>query len=146
MTAPACFDSGQYAAGQPTPAQLADLARAGVRTVINLRAPGEPVDYDEAAEAARLGLDYVALPIAGPADLDRERVLRFGGLLDAARARGGVLVHCATANRVGAMVALDAALNRGRPLQAALELGRAAGLASLEPAVAALAAREGVRP
>lgn len=145
MSAFRCYADGQYAAGQPTPDDLARLARDGVRTVINLRAPGEAVEFDEAAEAARLGLRYVALPIAGPADLDRERVARFGRALDDARRAGGVLVHCATSNRVGALVALDAALNRGSALDAALACGRAAGLASLEPAVCALVEREAAR-
>lgn len=143
MNTPTRFAEDHYACGQPTAAQLAGLAREGVRTVINLRGPAEPVEYDEAAEAARLGLRYVELPITGPADLDRERVRAFGRMLDEARREGGVLIHCATSNRVGAMVALDEALNRGRPLQDAIAHGRAAGLASLEPAVTALAEREG---
>ena len=145
MTALTRFAEDHYASGQPTPADLARLAREGVRTVINLRAPAEPAEYDEAAEAAQLGLQYVALPIAGAADLDRERVRKFGLLLDAARREGGVLIHCASSNRVGAMVALDEALNRGASLQAALTHGRAAGLASLQPAVVALAEREGAQ-
>jgi uncharacterized protein (TIGR01244 family) len=143
MTAPTRFADAHYAAGQPTPAQLAELAREGVRTVINLRGTDEPCEFDEAAEAARLGLRYVTLPIAGPGDLDRERVRRFGTLLDDARREGGVLIHCASSNRVGAMVALDETLNRGCELADALERGRAAGLKTLEPAVVALAEREG---
>jgi len=136
------FSDNQYAAGQPTADQLADLARDGVRTVINLRGPAEAVDFDEAAAASRLGLRHVALPITGPGDLDRDRVRAFGQVLDEARRDGGVLIHCATSNRVGAMVALDEVLNRGATLDAALERGRAAGLATLEPAVVALALRE----
>jgi hypothetical protein len=41
------------------------------------------------------------------------------------------------------MVALDEALNRGSRLGDALERGRRAGLKALEPAVVALAEREG---
>jgi uncharacterized protein (TIGR01244 family) len=145
MTAPIRFADAHYAAGQPTPEHLAELARNGVRTVINLRGTGETADYDEAVEAARLGLRYVTLPITGPADLDRARVLQFGAILDEARREGGVLIHCASSNRVGAMVALDEALNRGQGLDAALERGRSAGLKALEPAVVALAEREGVK-
>lgn len=145
MTAPWMYTDDHYAGGQPSPKELAELARAGVRTVINLRSPVEAVDFDEAAEAARLGLRYAPLPITGAPDLDRSRVREFGRLLDAARREGGVLVHCASGNRVGAMVALDEALNRGRPLSEALERGRAAGLMALEPAVVALAAREGAQ-
>lgn len=145
MTAPQRFADDHYAAGQPTRAHLAQLAREGVRTVINLRGTDEPVDYDEAAEAARLGLRYVTLPISGPADLDRERVRQFGGLLDEARREGGVLIHCASSNRVGAMVALDEAFNRGCALDDAIERGRAAGLKTLEPVVVALAGRAGAQ-
>jgi uncharacterized protein (TIGR01244 family) len=139
MIAPTCFAENQYACGQPTPAHLAQLQHAGVRTVINLRGAGEPTDYDEAAEAARLGLRYVSLPVSGAADLAVERVREFGRVLDHARRAGGVLIHCASSNRVGAMVALDEHLNRGRPFDDALARGRAAGLKSLEPAVVALA-------
>lgn len=142
MTSPIPFDEAHYAGGQPTREELARLAREGVRTVINLRAPGETADYDEPAEAERLGMRYASLPIAGAGDLDRERVQRFGRMLDEARREGGVLIHCASSNRVGAMVALDEALNRGRPLATALERGRAAGLAALEPAVVGLIQRE----
>lgn len=136
------FAEDHYAGGQPTPAHLAELVREGVRTVINLRAPDEPAEYDEAAEAARLGLNYVSLPIAGAADLDRARVREFG---HDARREGGVLIHCGSSNRVGAMIALDATLNRGCSLEAALKRGREAGLATLEPAVVALAEKEGAR-
>lgn len=142
MTSPLPFDDAHFAGGQPTREELARLAREGVRTVINLRAPGEAVDYDEPAEAARLGMRYASLPIAGAGDLDRERVQHFGRLLDKARRDGGVLIHCASSNRAGALVALDEALNRGRPLDAALERGRAAGLAALEPVVVDLVQRE----
>ena len=142
MTAPWQYVEDHYAGGQPSPEQLAELARAGVRTVVNLRGPAEAAGYDEAAEASRLGLRYVSMPIAGAGDLDRERVREFGRVLDEARREGGVLIHCASANRVGAMVALDEALNRGRPLADALERGRAAGLTALEPAVVALVGRE----
>src|SRR3546814_10678782 len=99
--------------GQPTPAHLAELVREGVHTVINLRAPEEPKEYDEAAEAARLGLHYVSLPIAGPAALDPARVREFGQKLDDARREGGVLIHCGGYNRGGAMMAVDETLKIG---------------------------------
>lgn len=145
MTKPTRFAENHYAGGQPTPAHLAELVREGVRTVINLRGPDEPIEYDEAAEATRLGLRYVTLPITGVSDLDRERVRQFGRVLDDARGHGGVLIHCASSNRAGAMVALDEAVNRDRSLEGALAQGRAAGLSSLEPAVVALAEREGAK-
>lgn len=139
MTTLILFAEGHYASGQPTQLDLAEFARKGVRTVINLRTSEEPVDYDEAMEADRLGLRYASLPIADASDLDPTRIRAFGQLLDQARLEGDVLIHCASSNRVGAMVALDQVFNRGTALAAALERGRAAGLKTLEPAVIALA-------
>src|SRR3546814_18268981 len=78
MNTPWRFAEDRYAGGQPTPAHLAELVREGVHTVINLRAPEEPTEYDEAAEAARLGLPYASLPSAGAAHLARAGVREFG--------------------------------------------------------------------
>ena len=130
--------AGLYTAGQPDPAELAALARAGVFTIINLRAPGESMDFDEIDVARRLGLRYVAIPVAGEPDVTEDTVRRFSGELARARNEGGVLVHCASGNRVGALLALDLGLTQGAPREEALALGRAAGLLSLEPAVAAM--------
>lgn len=136
---------GLYASGQPTPEDLAVLAAQGVRTVINLRAPTEPVEYDEAAEASRLGLRYVSLPVAGPQDVTPETVARFSCELEDAGRHGGTLVHCASANRVGALVALDHARTRNASPDQALALGRAAGLTTLEPLVEGLLCQSPVR-
>lgn len=144
MNQPFCFTQNHFAAGQPSREHLADLAKQGVKSVINLRGPDEVADFDECAEVERLGMDYHALPITGAPDLDAERIRRFGELLDQARAKGGVLIHCASANRAGAMVALDEMLNRGTNRNEALERGRAAGLVGLEPAVVELADKHGI--
>lgn len=124
-----------YASGQPSPDQLAALAAEGVRTVINLRAPTEQVEFDEALEAKRLGLRYVTIEIAGAQDVGTETVARFSRELADARREGAVLVHCASANRVGAMLALDGAMTHNQPTADALAIGRAAGLTTLEPKV-----------
>jgi uncharacterized protein (TIGR01244 family) len=130
---------GVYSAGQPTREALAGLARAGVRTVINLRAPGEAAGFDEPGEAARLGLRYVSLPVGGAQDLTPDIVARFSSELAAARAGGGVLVHCGSANRAGALIALEQAA-RGVPREDAIACGCRAGLAGLRPAVEELLA------
>lgn len=124
-----------YSAGQPSEDELATLARKGVRTIINLRHPSEATDFDEVAAVAAAGMRYVAIPIAGGKDLTRETVARFSTELAQAQACGPVLVHCASANRVGAMIALERAWIQDQTAGVALAAGRAAGLASLEPAV-----------
>lgn len=131
----------RYSSGQPSREQLARLAAQGIQTVINLRAPGEPDQYDEMTEAQRHGLHYVSIPVAGAQDLTPDTVRRFSAALARAHERGAVLIHCASANRVGAMVALDQGWHQGAEPGAALELGRAAGLAGLEPVVSELLGR-----
>jgi uncharacterized protein (TIGR01244 family) len=127
---------GIFAAGQPSPAELASLAAEGVRTIINLRAPTEQVEFDEAREANTLGLRYVSIPIAGLQDVSVETAARFSQELEEAQRAGDVLVHCASANRAGAMLALDQVLAQDKPVADALDIARAAGLTTLEPRVA----------
>ncbi|MDQ3205865.1 MAG: protein tyrosine phosphatase family protein [Pseudomonadota bacterium] len=130
-----------YSAGQPSAEQLGTLACDGVRTVINLRAPGEPAAFDEALEAGRLGLRYVAIPVAGADDITPATVKRFSRELAQARDAGDVLVHCGSANRAGALLALDRGFTGGLPPGEALSIGRAAGMTTLEPRVSELLAR-----
>lgn len=124
---------GLYTAAQPTAAQIEAAAARGVRTVISLRGDGE-VDWDEQSQVESAGLRFVRVPVRSAADLSPESVTA----LDAALREAGdapVLLHCGSSNRVGALVALRAAWLEGADLEAAIEAGRAAGLASLEPAV-----------
>lgn len=137
------FGAQQYSSGQPTAHELAELARTNVRRLISLCTPSDPADFDEAGEAAGLGLKFVSLPISGSKDLCRQRVREFGRLLDDALRVGGVLVHCSSANRAGALIALDALFNHGLSTEAALSLGRSAGLASLEQVVREIGAEGG---
>jgi protein tyrosine phosphatase (PTP) superfamily phosphohydrolase (DUF442 family) len=102
-----------------------------VRTVVNLRAEGEMGGRDEAAETAAAGLRYVSLPVPDLAAITPEAARRLGEILAAAHG-APVLVHCASANRAGALVALSLAQQRGLSPAQALELGRRAGMKSSE--------------
>lgn len=125
--------AGLYTGGQPAPTDWAGVAALGVGTVINLRAPGETAGRDLAAEAAASGLRYHALPVAGAGDLSLENARALKQLLD--DAGHPVLVHCASGNRVGALLALAAADSGEMAADAAIEFGRAAGLTGAEPRV-----------
>ena len=123
-----------WTSGQPAAGQFAQLKAAGIERVINLRPRDEAPDFDEAAAAERAGLIYRNLPIAGPQDL----TLANAKALDAMLADGGsetTLMHCASGNRVGALMSLRAAWLHGRSVTEALAIGRAHGLTSLEAAV-----------
>ena len=126
---------GVITGGQPDPAQLAALAEAGYRTVVDLRVAGEPYPQEEEKAALEaLGVEYVSIPVAGPEGLTEENARALAAVL-ADEDAYPIAIHCASGNRVGALLALEAAWVDGAPAVDALALGRAAGLTGLEPAV-----------
>ena len=126
-----------HVSGQPTPDQLALLPAAGVRHVIDLRPDGETPDLDERMVVVHLGLDYQSLPVSGAKDLTRQNVATFDEMLK--RTEGeGVLMHCGSGNRVGAMLALRARWLQGKSAEEALAIGKAAGMTGLEADVKTL--------
>lgn len=122
-----------FTAGQPTAAQLTELAQRGVRHVIDLRGPDEARAFDEVALSRKLGMSYLSLPIRGADDLNGANAHALKQALEAAD--GPVLLHCASSNRVGALLALMAAQEEHLSDAAALQLGAQAGMKSLEPVV-----------
>lgn len=120
---------GVLAGGQPTEEQLAELANAGYRTVINMRLPDEQGNTQaDAVEAA--GMRYVTVPVEGAAGLSEERAKAFAEALDAAERP--VVVHCGSGNRVGALFALKAYYVDGVPADEAIQFGLDAGMTQLE--------------
>src|SRR5699024_2985407 len=124
----------QRVAGQPEPHELAALAHAGVKHVVNARSEGELEAWNEPRLLDELGMTYHHLPIAGAEDLDRQAVARFDAILNEIGDEPALL-HCASGNRIGALFALRAAWIDGEDSEAAIEIGRAHGLTRLEGAV-----------
>lgn len=124
--------TGITTAGQPSAAALENAAQAGFKTVIDLRGVAEERGFDERATVERLGMRYVNLPIEGAAAVTYENAAALDRLL--AELPKPILLHCSTANRAGAMLALRAKHN-GADNAAALELGVAAGLVGLKATV-----------
>lgn len=126
---------GVLTGGQPTEEQLAELARAGYRTLVNLRTEGENEVSDREAELAeKLGMRYVHLPMAGAEGLTEDNAKALEEVL-ADESVYPVVVHCGSGNRVGALFALKAFYFDCQNGKEALETGKAAGLTRLEPAV-----------
>jgi uncharacterized protein (TIGR01244 family) len=122
-------EPGLLAAGQPTAEDLAEVAAAGYKTVLDLRAPAEDRGFDEPALVRELGLAYVNLPFVS-AELDLATLERFRELL--LTAERPVLVHCGTSNRVGAALFAHWVLDGKLDLATARERATAAGLKSPE--------------
>jgi len=117
--------------GQPTAEALEEASKAGYRTVVNLRGPGEAIDYDEESVVRGLGMNYVCIPITGPHDLHDEAAHRLDEVLSDTTARPA-LIHCGSGNRVGALLALHACVKGGASPDESLDYGRKAGLTSPE--------------
>lgn len=87
--------------GQPSEAELADIAALGVRHVINLALHSHPKALaDEATTVAELGMCYMHIPVAFEAPTEAD----FQQFCDAMAAIGGepVHVHCIINARVSA--------------------------------------------
>lgn len=130
-----CPMPGVATGGQPSAAELEAFARAGYRTVLDIRAPGEPRGYDERPLVEKAGLQYVSLPV-GHGPLTDETFDRFRALLRDAD-RQPILVHCASGNRVGLMMIPYLVLDEGKTPQDAVRIATQVGLSS--PQLASLA-------
>lgn len=124
---------GLLTGGQPEATAWRALHAKGVTRVINLRTASELGSRDEASEVAASGMGYVQIDVSGADDLTADNARLLWQSLQGNA--GTVLVHCASGNRAGALLALAAAQVGGMSPQAALEFGRASGLTKLEPVV-----------
>lgn len=131
-----CPVAGIATAGQPDAAAWATLARAGFKSVVDLREASEPRGHDEAGEIARAGLRYFLLPVSHESLGDRQ----FEALRDFLRDQGNrpALVHCQSANRVGALMLPYLALDAHVPLDEARRMADIIGLRSPDYAALAL--------
>lgn len=126
----ACPLPGLATAGQPPETAWTQLAEAGYRTVVDLRAPEEPRGHDEPEAVRAAGLDYVPIPVSQPTLGDAE-FDKFRQVVSAPERRP-ILVHCATSNRVGALLLPYFALDEGMSLADATRLAQQAGLRNAE--------------
>ncbi len=125
--------AGLVTGGQPAAGAWRDLHAAGVTRVVSLLPASELGGRDEAAEVRANGVDYVQIDVASANDLTADKARLLWQALQGEE--GTVLVHCASGNRVGALLALGAMQVGDMTPQAALEFGKAAGLTKLEPVV-----------
>lgn len=115
-----------YLAGQPTPEDVDVIREAGVRHVITLRKSGE-IDWDEKAAVEAAGMSFHAIEFRSPDELDDEVFAEIRKLL-AANSKDKVLLHCGSANRVGAVWATYRALDQGVDKDKAIEEAKRVGL------------------
>lgn len=120
--------NGVFLASQPNPSDFEQAKKGGVKTVINLRHHSEISDFDEAKVISDLGLAYHNVPWNGPDELTDERFDEVRKLLR--EAERPILLHCSSANRVGAMWLAYRAVDDGIPVDEALAEAKIVGIKS----------------
>jgi uncharacterized protein (TIGR01244 family) len=108
------LDDSLATSGQPTEAQINDIAASGYQLVINLALAGTPHALpDEAASVQTAGMEYVHIPVIWDSPT-RGNLQAFFAVLDANQGRK-IFVHCAANMRVSAFMALYRILRLGWP-------------------------------
>jgi uncharacterized protein (TIGR01244 family) len=123
-------------AGQPEEEHLKRLAEAGYKTIVDLRTPEEDRGLDEPEVARQAGMEYVNIPV-GHEDVEDETFERFRELMKDPERRP-VLVHCSSANRVGALLIPYFVLDEEKSTEEAVKIASEVGLKSDELKQAAL--------
>jgi uncharacterized protein (TIGR01244 family) len=123
-------DATVACAGATPPGAMPALKADGFRSVLNLRMASETgADIDAARRAAEAaGLRYIHLPVDA-ANLSGELVDRFLAVMRDPQI-SPVLIHCATANRVGMLWLVKRVAIDGWPVEKATEEAERVGLKS----------------
>ena len=124
-----CVDERIATGGQPTDTAFAKLAANGYRAVLNLRTASEDVDLKHEQEAVeKAGMRYVSVPVVSSAPKP-DQVDEF---IKAVKNKDNqpMLIHCGSANRVGAFWMIYRVVEQGWPEEKALEEATRIGLTS----------------
>ncbi|MBI4444842.1 MAG: hypothetical protein HY645_02935 [Acidobacteria bacterium] len=114
-------------AGQPSLQDLVELKGKGLRSVLSLRLLTKaPIVVEEEERAKQLGLKYFNVPV-DVSRLDESSVDRFLEIV-ADRSNRPILIHCASAGRVGAFWIVHRVLRDGWSFEKAEEEARRIGL------------------
>jgi uncharacterized protein (TIGR01244 family) len=115
-----CLNDSLATAAQPSEPAFGKVAASGFRSVLNLRTAAEGVDIEkERRLVEQSGMRYFHIPVVSSAPREEQadefiRVVRD-------QTHHPMLIHCASANRVGAFIMIYRVMEHGWNEQAALE-------------------------
>src|SRR6266404_5757359 len=124
-----CVDERVATGGQPTDAAFAKLAANGYRAALNLRTGSEGIDLKHERETIeKAGMRFVNIPVVSSAPKP-EQVDEF---IKAVKDKDNqpMLIHCGSANRVGAFWMIYRVVEQGWPEDKALDEATKIGLTS----------------
>lgn len=112
--------------GQPTQQQFEALKAAGAQVIIDLRDPGEGRPFNEPSVVTGLGMKYVNIPIGPMTPLNDALMDKVLTVLRE-HANDQVVLHCASANRVGGalipFLIIDQKMEQDDAIDAAQRIG-----------------------
>lgn len=117
---------GVFLASQPSLADFEQAKQGGVKTVINLRNASEQEDFDEKAFIEGLDLTYHNAPFGSPDELTDAKFDEVRSLLR--ETKRPILLHCSSANRVGAVWLAYRVLDDGATIDQATQEAQTVGL------------------
>ena len=117
---------GAFLASQPQPEDFETAKEAGIKTIVNLRHK-EELDWDEAALIKKLGLEYHNVPFKSPKSLTDDVFAQVREILNE-KSKRPLILHCASANRVGAIWLAHRVLDGGLSYDDALAEAKTVGL------------------
>jgi uncharacterized protein (TIGR01244 family) len=124
-----CVDERVATGGQPTDAAFAKLAANGYRAVLNLRTASEGIDLKHEQEAIeKAGMRYVSIPVVSSAPKPEQVDEFIKSVKD--KDNQPMLIHCGSANRVGAFWMIYRVVEQGWAEDKALEEATKIGLTS----------------
>lgn len=113
------------ATSQVTPEQLQQAAKAGFKSVLNLRSPNEEgFVSDEQQQAENAGLTYVNVPVK-PDNISDELADRVLQQID--QLPKPALIHCKSGMRAGAMTLMYVATQQKMTADEAMAIGKQNG-------------------
>ena len=112
--------------GQPSVEDFAEAKRRGIKTVITLRQEGE-IDWDEGAVVKELGLSFHRFGFRAP-DTLKDEIFDKARRVLADSKKKPLLLHCGSANRVGAIWVAHRVLDHGLSVEDALKEAKKVGL------------------
>ncbi len=128
-------DDHVYRGAQPTDSGFQELAKLGIKTIVDLRDIGEHSQADEQKIVSSLGMRYVSIPMREMATPKEEQVAAVLGLLNDASS-GPVFVHCKRgADRTGTMIAIYRVAHDGWANLKALSEAKSDGMSIFQRAL-----------
>jgi len=128
-------DDHVYRGGQPTDDGFNELAKLGIKTVIDLRQIGEHSQAQEEMTVTSLGMRYLSIPMKGMSTPNDKQVADVLALLNDSSS-GPVFVHCKRgADRTGMAIAVYRMSHDHWDNKAALTEAKSDGMSFFERAI-----------